>query len=388
MYDWIQTLAFINLYMLPNHPPLSMRALLLCTLCLLIVGCGNPSLPDEIAFNKHIRPVLSDKCFKCHGPDAGSREGELRLDLENEAKAVREEGYRVIDPGKPGRSEFVRRIKLDPSDEDHMPHPDGHKSLTDYEIALLEAWVAQGAAWEPHWAYITPDRPVLPNTRAARRYNHPVDRFVVASLDEAGQSLSPMADSVTLLRRVYFDLIGLPPTYEEVQGFLADDRPDAYEAVVDRLLTSPHFGERMAISWLDIVRYADTNGFHSDVHRHIYPYRDYVIASFNDNKPFDQFTLEQLAGDLLPNPTLEQRIASGFNRLNQITKEGGAQDKEYRIKYAADRVRTLSSTWMGATVGCAECHDHKFDPYTAKDFYSLSAFFADIDERGIYKNSP
>lgn len=374
--------------MLPNHPSLSMRALILCTLCFLIIGCGNRSLPDEITFNKHIRPVLSDKCFKCHGPDAGSREGDLRLDLEDEAKAAREEGYRVIDPGKPGRSEFVRRIKLDPSDEDHMPHPDGHKSLSDYEIALLEEWVAQGASWEPHWAYITPKRPEFPGIRAARRYNHPVDKFVVAALAEAGQTLSPMADSVTLLRRVYFDLIGLPPSYDEVTAFLEDSGPEAYEAVVDRLLASEHYGERMAIGWLDVVRYADTNGFHSDVHRHIHPYRDYVIQAFNDNMPFDQFTLEQLAGDLLPNPTLGQRIASGFNRLNQITKEGGAQDKEYRIKYAADRVRTVSSTWMGATVGCAECHDHKFDPYTAKDFYSLSAFFADIDEKGIYKNSP
>ena len=183
-------------------------------------------------------------------------------------------------------------------------------------------------------------------------------------------------------------MIGLPPTYEQVQQFLADKGEDAFEKVVDELLASPHYGERMAIPWLDIVRYADTNGFHSDVHRHIYPYRDYVINAFNDNKPFDVFTMEQLAGDLLANPTLEHRIASGFNRLNQITKEGGAQDKEYRIKYAADRVRAVSATWMGATVGCAECHDHKFDPYTAKDFYSLSAFFADIEEKGIYRNSP
>lgn len=323
----------------------------------------------------------------CHGPDEEAIEGDLRLDLEGEAKKERD-GYQVIAEGRPGRSEMIRRVTLDPSHEDYMPHEEANKSLTEYEIALLEKWVAQGAVYEDHWAYITPVKQEPPSTRKTRRYDHPIDRFIAASLDEHSLQLSPRADSVTLLRRLYFDVIGLPPTYEQVQAFINDKEAGAYERVVEELLASPHFGERMAIGWLDIVRYADTNGFHSDVHRHIYPYRDYVIDAFNANMPFDQFTREQLAGDLLPNPTLNQRIASGFNRLNQITKEGGAQDKEYRLKYAADRVRAFSATWMGATVGCAECHDHKFDPYTAKDFYSLSAFFSDIDEKGIYRNSP
>ena len=361
---------------------------LLVVCMVLSVGCNNPhDLPDEITFNKHVRPILSDNCFKCHGPDGGSREGDLRLDLEEEAKAPRE-GYRVIDTESPDKSELIRRINLDPDDEEFMPHEDANKSLTDREIAILEKWIDEGAAWEPHWAYIAPKRSPIPDARSLRSYASPIDKFVVATLQEAGKSLSPAADSITLLRRVYFDVIGLPPTADEVDAFLSDKSEGAYEAVVDRLLASPHYGERLAISWLDIVRFADTNGFHSDVHRNIYPYRDYVIEAFNENKPFDQFTIEQLAGDLLPEPTLEHRIASGFNRLNQITKEGGAQDKEYRIKYAADRVRAVSATWMGATIGCAECHDHKFDPYTAKDFYSMSAFFADIQEKGIYKNSP
>ena len=328
-----------------------------------------------------------DNCFACHGPDEGTREGELRLDLEADAKIERD-GYRVIDPGNPAQSELIRRIKLNSDDEEHMPHTDANKSLTPYEIKLLETWIRKGAEWEEHWAYIPPKKRVPPENRATRKYAHPIDRFVVAMLDEEGYDLAQQADSVTLIRRLYFDLIGLPPTYAQVQAFLEDKRPEAYEAVVEELLASPHFGERLAIGWLDIVRYADTNGFHSDVHRNIYPYRDYVINAFNANMPFDQFTKEQLAGDLLSGPTLDQRIASGFNRLNQITKEGGAQDKEYRLKYAADRVRAVSATWMGSTVGCAECHDHKFDPFTAKDFYSFSAFFADIDEKGIYRNSP
>ena len=356
--------------------------------CLLLAGCNRQSgLPDEIGFNKHVRPILSDNCFKCHGPDGNTREGDLRLDLEEDAKAARD-GYQIIRPGSAKQSELIRRINLPADHDEYMPHADANKTLTAREKALLARWIDEGAAWEPHWAYISPTRPPVPDTRAVRDYAHPIDRFITQALDEMGRAYAAPADSVTLLRRVYADVIGLPPTYAQVQAFLDDKRPDAFERVVDELLESPHFGERLAISWLDIVRYADTNGFHSDVHRNIYPYRDYVIQSFNANKPFDQFTLEQLAGDLLPNPTLEHRIASGFNRLNQITKEGGAQDKEYRIKYAADRVRAVSATWMGATVGCAECHDHKFDPYTAQDFYSLSAYFADIQEKGIYRNSP
>ncbi len=355
---------------------------------LILSACsGQGGLPDQITFNEHVRPILSDNCYRCHGPDSGSRKGELRLDIEEEAKAKRE-GHFVILPGSADQSELVRRINLDPLDEDFMPHLDSNKTLSRLEIAILEKWIDQGAEWQDHWSYISPTRPDFPTGSRIENYAHPVDKFIVAKLDLVGRAPSVMADSTTLLRRAYFDIIGLPPNAEQLENFLADKSDGAFESVIDELLASPHFGERLAISWLDIVRYADTNGFHSDVHRHIYPYRDYVIDAFNDNKAFDEFTLEQLAGDLLPNPTLENRIASGFNRLNQITKEGGAQDKEYRIKYAADRVRAVAATWMGATIGCAECHDHKFDPYTAKDFYSMSAFFSDIEEKGIYRNSP
>lgn len=345
------------------------------------------ALPERVEFNRHIRPILSNKCFACHGPDGGTREADLRLDL-REGATSRREGYEhpAIVPGAPGRSELMRRIRHTDPDE-QMPPPESGKTLTDREMALLERWIDQGASWEEHWLYIPPKRRTPPATQLkAPHVRNAVDRFVVARLEAMGQQPSPEADRRALIRRLHFDLLGLPPAPEDVDAFVQDTRPDAYERLVERLLASPHFGERMAVLWLDLVRFADTDGYHSDLHRELSAYRDYVIAAFNRNKPFDQFTVEQIAGDLLPGATLEQQVASAFNRLGQATKEGGAQPKEYLAKYAADRVRTVSTAWMASTVGCAECHDHKFDPFTAKDFYSMAAFFADVQERGVFRN--
>jgi hypothetical protein len=341
------------------------------------------SLPERVEFNRDIRPILSDKCFACHGPDANHRKADLRLDTEEGAKADRG-GYRAIVPGKPGESELVARITSE-SKSQRMPPAKSGKQLSPTEIDLLRRWVDQGAKYQPHWSFIPPTRPVAPTVRNTAWPRGSLDRFILARIEAAGVAPSPEADKVTLHRRLSFDLTGLPPTSHEVDGFLADARPDAYERLVDRLLASPRYGERMAMYWLDLVRYADTVGYHGDQEHHIYPYRDYVVKAFNTNMPFDRFTTEQLAGDLLPDATVEQKIASGYNRLLQTTHEGGAQDKEYRAKYAADRIRNFSGVWLGATLGCAECHDHKFDPYTQKDFYSLQAFFADIQELGAYK---
>src|SRR5947199_1271281 len=265
-----------------------------------------------------------------------------------------------------------------------MSPPESHKKRTPQQKELLERWIAQGAEYEPHWAYISPKRPEVPQPRNRQGVRNPIDAFILQTLEAKGLEPSPEADRRTLLRRLSLDLIGLPPTPEEVAAFLRDSGSEAYQRQVDRLLDSPHFGERMAVPWLDVVRFSDTVGYHGDQNQRIFPYRDYVIASFIRNKPFDRFTAEQLAGDLLPDPTPTQLVASGFNRLNMMTREGGAQPKEYLAKYAADRVRTVAITWLGSTMGCCECHDHKFDPFTSKDFYAMEAFFADIRQWGVY----
>ena len=344
-------------------------------------GRAAASLPEKIQFNRDIRPILADKCFPCHGPDANKREANLRLDVRDSALADRD-GVHAIVPGDTAASELVRRISS--RDPDYrMPLPSSNRTLTAREITLLTKWVEQGAEYQPHWAYIAVRRPVPPAVKDTAWIENPIDQFVLAQLEDSKLTPSPDADRRTLARRLSFDLIGLPPTPEEVDAFIHDSSPAAYEHLVDRLLASPHYGERMAAYWLDLVRFADTNGYNEDQHRNIYPYRDYVIRAFNDNIPFDQFTVEQLAGDLLPAPTLSQRVASGYNRLNKVSSENGSQEKEFLAKYAADRVRTTAATWMGSTLGCAECHDHKFDPYTAKDFYSFAAFFADIEAAAI-----
>lgn len=343
----------------------------------------------KVDFNRDISPILSNNCFYCHGPDPKHREADLRLDHRDEAVKVHDDHATIV-PGKPDMSALVARITSTDADV-QMPPPDSNKKLTPKQIALLKQWIAEGAEYQSHWAYAPLKRPTPP---AISKEGHawargPIDRFIAARL--AAERLAPAdeADPATLCRRLYFDLTGLPPTPEEVEAFTAAygdraTRGPAYEALVDKLLASPRFGERMAMWWLDLVRYADTVGYHGDQDVMVWPFRDYVINAFNRNVPFDQFTREQLAGDLLPDATREQRVASGYNRLGMMTAEGGAQDKEYLAKYAAERVRNVSGVWMGATVGCAECHDHKFDPYTARDFYSLAAFFADIKEKGFY----
>lgn len=332
---------------------------------------------DSISFNRDIRPILSDKCFSCHGPDSTHRKGKLRLDTSEGAR-------KVLVPGKPEESELIARITRKES-RGKMPPVKGGKILSSSEIALLHKWIQLGAPYEQHWSYAPLRRPALPPVRDLPWTRTVVDRFLLARMEQAGVSPSPSADRVTLLRRLSFDLTGLPPTWEEVQAFVHDSRSDAYERQVERLLASPHHAERLAMYWLDLVRYADTVGYHGDQEHHIWPYRDWVIHALAENMPFDRFTIEQLAGDLLPNASEEQKIATGYNRVLQTTHEGGAQDGEYLVKYAADRVRNLSAVWMGATLGCAECHHHKFDPYTQKDFYSLAAFFADVQERGAFK---
>ncbi|MBX6311482.1 MAG: PSD1 domain-containing protein [Isosphaeraceae bacterium] len=348
--------------------------------CLLVLVPSAVQAGGKIEFNRDIRPILSENCYHCHGPDKNHREADLRLDDREVALAMG-----AIVPGKPEESELVARILSDDPFE-RMPPPKSAKTLSAAQKELLQRWIAEGAEYQAHWAYITPRRPDLPAVTHREWVRNPIDAFILAALEAKKLAPSPEADKRTLLRRLSLDLTGLPPSPEEVQAFVEDNDPKAYERAVDRLLASPHFGERMAAPWLDLVRFADTVGYHGDQNQNIFPYRDYVIDAFNHNKPFDQFTIEQLAGDLLPNPTPEQLVASGFNRLNMMTREGGAQPKEYLAKYAADRVRTVSTTWLGSTMGCAECHDHKYDPFTTKDFYRLAAFFADIKQWGVYSD--
>ena len=332
------------------------------------------ALPAKITFNEHVRPILANNCFRCHGPDPGAREAKLRLDRPEFAFAPREDGKPVIVKGDPSASAVVRRItSKDP--EEMMPPPDSHKTLQPGEIALLTKWIADGAEYQAHWSFLKPVRPPEPDVKRKDWPKNPVDRFILARLEAEGLAPNPEAGRRTLIRRATLDLLGLPPTPEEVEAFVNDPAPDAYEKLVDRLLARPEYGEHRGRYWLDNVRYADTHGYHFDNYRSIWPYRDWVIAAFNANQPFDQFTIEQFAGDLLPSPTLEQRVATGFIRCAMSTNEGGTIPEEYEAIYAKDRVETTAQVWMGLTMGCATCHDHKFDPLTQKDFYALAAFF-------------
>jgi hypothetical protein len=355
--------------------------MILAALILATAAAGaTPANTGKLEYNRDIRPILSENCFPCHGPDKNQRKAKLRLDILDAALEKK-----AFVPGKPGDSELVKRIFTSKQD-DLMPPPDSHKQLARAQKELLKRWVAEGAEYQPHWAYIKPVRPAVPAVKNAAWIKDPIDAFILHDLEAKKLTPSAEADKRVLLRRLSLDLIGLPPTPQEVEAFLADTSPLAYERQVDRLLQSPHYGERMAVPWLDVVRFADTVGYHGDQNVNVFPYRDYVINSFNQNKLFDQFTIEQIAGDLLPNPTTEQLIATGFNRLNMVTREGGAQPKEYMAKYAADRVRTVSVAWLGSTMGCCECHDHKFDPFSTKDFYSMEAFFADLKQWGVYND--
>jgi hypothetical protein len=358
-------------------------------LALLLAGCfGWQALPHtgataqrRLDFNRDIRPILSDKCFACHGPDATAKRIKLRLDSEAAAKADLGQGRRAIVPGDIAKSEIVRRITATDEAERMPPSYAPHK-LTAQEIETLTEWVKQGAPWQQHWAFIPPTRPALPGVKNKAWVRNAIDAFVLARLEKEGLQPSPEADRATLLRRVSLDLTGLPPTLAELDAFLNDTSPNAYEKVVDRLLASPRYGERMAFKWLDAARYADTNGYQIDGDRSAWRWRDWVIEAFNTNKPYDQFITEQLAGDLLPNPTLDQRIATAFNRNHRINAEGGIVPEEYRVEYVVDRVDTTSTVLMGLTLGCARCHNHKYDPFTQKEYYQLSAFFNSIDEDG------
>lgn len=335
---------------------------------------------EPIQFNRDVRPILAEKCFACHGPDKNKREADLRLD-NGEGAFEKRDGKTALVPGKPADSELVRRITTSDADE-RMPPAEFQKTLTPQEIELIRRWVELGAKYEPHWSLVAPKR-VTPPEAGQGWARGEIDRFVAAGHAKHGMTPSPDADRRTLARRLHFDLLGLPPTPQDVDAFLADSSEKAYEDLVDRLLASPHFGERLGMYWLDVVRYADSGGYHSDNERELAPYRDYVISAFNENLPFDQFTIEQIAGDLLPGATNRQKIASGYNRLLQTTEEGGAQPKEYSAKYQSDRVRNTAVAWLGITMGCCECHTHKYDPLTIKDFYSFAAFFADVQEKPV-----
>lgn len=361
----------------------------LAIVALLSPAKGETEIPETILFNRDVRPFMSNTCFKCHGADTKANEADLRLDIAELAyeSKERKNGDRItpIVPGDPEASEAWLLINSEDPDE-VMPPPDNLHQLTERDKAIFKRWIEQGAEYQSHWAYIPPIKAPLPKVADPSKARNAIDSFILAALDEHSTKPSPEASRSTLIRRLSLDLTGLPPTAGEVAAFLAHEAPGAYERLVDRLLDSPHYGERMAVPWLDLVRFADTVGYHGDQRQNNFPYRDYVIKAFNDNKPFDVFTIEQIAGDLLEKPSKEQLTATGFNRLNMMTREGGAQPQEYLTKYAADRVRTVSTAWLGSTMSCTECHDHKYDPFSTKDFYTMSAFFADVKQYGVYSD--
>ena len=340
---------------------------------------------DRIDFNFEVRPILADRCFKCHGPDAKARKAKLRLDLPESAYALRDPqtGKRAVVPNHPEQSELYRRITTK-DDDDRMPPAASNLTLTDEEKELLRRWISQGAEYKPHWAFISVQKPAVPSVSDQTQIRNPIDAFVAARLAREGLRLSPEASPETLIRRLSFDLRGLPPTLEEIDQFAADKSPEAYERVVDNFLASPAYGEHLANDWLDLARFADTYGYQNDVQRDMSPWRDWVIRAFNQNLAYDQFILWQVAGDLLPSPTRDQVLATAFNRLHRQTNEGGSVEEEFRIEYVSDRVSTAGTAFLGLTLGCARCHDHKYDPISQKDFYRMSAFFNNIDESGLY----
>ena len=339
-----------------------------------IDSLGRPKNSEPINFNRDVRPILSDNCWSCHGPDKGNRKAKLRLDISDHSKSG------VIIPGNALESTMIERILSNDADE-VMPPIDHRKKLTVEEKEILTNWINQGAKWEDHWAWISPSRSKDLKTKDA------IDSILEKKLNEKNLNFSETAPRHVLIRRLSYDLRGLPPSTDEVKDFEKGSLDEAIARLSEKFLASQAYGERMAVNWLDLVRYADTNGYHADIEWKVSPYRDYIIDAFNNNKPFDQFTIEQIAGDLLPEASMEQKVAAGYNRLNMKSTEFGIQDAEYLAKYAADRVRTTATTWLGVTVGCAECHDHKFDPFTIKDFYSFAAFFADIKGVGYYPSA-
>ena len=356
--------------------------LLLIAGLLMVLPTSRLAAAPAIDFNRDVRPILSDHCYACHGPDEGKRKAGLRLDQKAAALAALKSGDHAIVPGSPDLSTLVERVTNSDPDEVMPPLEEG-KPLSKEQVEILLRWIREGATWANHWALISPEKPEPPEVKDTDWPINEIDRFVLSRVEKAGFAPAPDADRPSLLRRVTLDLTGLPPSPEEVDAFVADISTDAYEKIVERLLASEHYGERVTMNWLDLARYADTSGYHFDGVRFMWLWRDWVINAFNQNKPYDVFTVEQLAGDLLPNATRDQRIATGFVRNNMTNDEGGADPDEYLNKYVADRVTTMGSVWMGMTVGCAECHDHKFDPLKTKEFYQLYAFFHNVPEKGL-----
>ena len=342
-----------------------------------ISGVAAGKIPEVIRYNRDIRPILSNNCFLCHGPDKGRRKADLRLDLEAVAKEI------AIVPGKPSESELWARITNSDIDE-RMPPKGSKKGLNSHQIALLKKWIEQGAKYEGHWAFITPKQPALPQLKV-KWGNNPIDAFVAAKLQADGLRPSSQAAREILIRRVSFDLTGLPPTLKELDDFLNDKNPKAYEKVVDRLLASTAYAERMTLHWMDVARYGDSSVHHADGPRTMWPWRDWVINALNSNMPFDQFTIAQLAGDLLPAATNSQIVATGFNRNHGVTASGISE--EYRVEYVLDRVRTTSTVWLGLTMQCAQCHDHKYDPISQAEFYQFFAYFNTITDKGVENRS-
>src|SRR3954468_2311443 len=369
-------------FMLPRQQ----LARLATFVCACSIAIASSAADTALQYNRDVRPILFENCLSCHGPDSASRQADLRLDKLEVAVEKK-----AIVPGKPDQSEMIRRILSDDADE-QMPPPATKKKLTDAQNQLLQRWIKEGATYQPHWSLIAPVRPVVPKNATTATWAHnPIDNFVVAKLESVGLTPAPEADRRTLVRRVSLDLTGLPPSPEVLEGFVKDETPDAYERLVDRLMASPKWGEHRGRYWLDAARYGDTHGIHIDNYREMWSYRDWVIDAINKNMPFDQFTIENLAGDLLRNATLEQKLGSGFNRCNITTSEGGAIDEEYAVLYARDRVETTTKVWMGLTAGCAVCHNHKFDPLKQREFYELAAFFNNTTQKpmdGNIKDTP
>ncbi|MEZ6147077.1 MAG: PSD1 and planctomycete cytochrome C domain-containing protein [Planctomycetaceae bacterium] len=354
------------------------RSRRLLPIACLLAASAHPVCAADVDFSRDIRPILSDACFACHGPDEKAREAELRFDVQDGISKARDEGLLGNDPTD---SELIRRVTSDDPDE-RMPPPESNLSLTPQQIDLLKQWIAEGADGGSHWAYVPPVRQTPLAVSQSRWTCNAIDRFILARLEAEGLSPSPEAERTRLLRRVTLDLTGVPPTIAEIDAFIADDSPDAYERVVDRLLASARYGERMAWEWMDAARYADTSGFQGDPERTMWPWRDWLIGALNAGMTFDQFTVEQLAGDLLPNATIDQRIATGFCRNNMHNGEGGRIPEETRVENVFDRVETLATVWLGATLTCARCHDHKYDPFTQQEYYQLYAFFNSTTEEG------
>ena len=373
-----------------NISRLSILAMLMSLFC----ACGDSyplregiavQLPEKVDFNYHIRPILSDRCYKCHGPDANQREADLRLDDPEIAHAPREndDGKHVypFHAGSLRKSEAFRRIISDDPDE-MMPPPEANLALSEIDKAMIARWIEQGAEYKEHWSFVAPQKGKLPRVKNKKWAKQAFDTFIQQKIETIGIPLAKDAPKETLLRRISLDLTGLPPSPKEIDAFLINENPNAYEQEIDRLLASPHFGERLGVEWLDVARYADTHGYQDDGMRTTWPWRDWVIRKFNDNMPYDQFLIEQLAGDLLPNPTRDQLLATCFNRNHPQSQEGGVVDEEYRVEYVVDRTNPFGKALMGLTVECAQCHDHKYDPISQQEYYSLYAYFNNNNDAG------